>query len=200
MRGAGRAPSLLLRLRHTRARFALPSPFFAQFPFDAVLGPDASQASLYAAAAADVVDGALAGYHGTILAYGQTGAGKTYSMTGPDPPSGGGGAAAATPPHLAGIVPRAVDALFAGLTSRGGAWAVAATYVEVYNEGLRDLLGGGGGKCVGFSRLLLLLLFWRGCGVAVRCGVCVRSLSRASVPCLASPQGRPFYPLSSLIY
>jgi hypothetical protein len=122
-----------------------------QFPFDAVLGPDASQAALYAAAAADVVAGALAGYHGTVLAYGQTGSGKTYSMTGPGggengPTKSGGPTKNADPPaHLAGIVPRAVEALFAGLTARGGAWSVGATYVEVYNEGLRDLLAGGGG-------------------------------------------------------
>jgi len=139
-------PLTLLSLSHT------------QFPFDAVLAPDASQAALYTAAAADVVAGALAGYHGTVLAYGQTGSGKTYSMTGPDGGGRGGGgrgkkggAAEVAPPapHLAGIVPRAVDALFAGLAARGGDWAVAATYVEVYNEGLRDLLAGGrGGKCV----------------------------------------------------
>jgi len=122
------------------------TPIF-QFPFDAVLGPDASQAALYTAAAADVVAGALAGYHGTVLAYGQTGGGKTYAMTGPpfDPTPPAPAAAAAPPAHLAGIVPRAVEALFTGLAARGGAWAVGATYVEVYNEGLRDLLGGGGG-------------------------------------------------------
>ena len=87
--------------------------------------------------------GALAGYHGTVLAYGQTGSGKTHCMTGPDLPSGAPCPSSA-PPRLAGIVPRAVEALFAGLASRGGAWGVAATYVEVYNEGLRDLLGSGG--------------------------------------------------------
>lgn len=38
-----------------------------------ILGPNASQADVYAVAVSDVVADVLRGYNGTILAYGQTG-------------------------------------------------------------------------------------------------------------------------------
>jgi len=51
--------------------------------FDAVFAPTASQRRVYEEAALPVVDGVLRGYNGTVLAYGQTGTGKTYTMSGP---------------------------------------------------------------------------------------------------------------------
>ena len=52
--------------------------------FDAVFAPGASQRRVYEEAASAVVDGVLRGYNGTVLAYGQTGTGKTYTMSGPE--------------------------------------------------------------------------------------------------------------------
>ncbi|KAM9098090.1 kinesin-like protein KIF9 isoform X8 [Sminthopsis crassicaudata] len=51
------------------------------FKLDGVLH-DASQDCVYDTVAKEVVAQALDGYNGTIMCYGQTGAGKTYTMTG----------------------------------------------------------------------------------------------------------------------
>ncbi|PNI80948.1 KIF9 isoform 7 [Pan troglodytes] len=51
------------------------------FKLDGVLH-DASQDLVYETVAKDVVSQALDGYNGTIMCYGQTGAGKTYTMMG----------------------------------------------------------------------------------------------------------------------
>ena len=52
-----------------------------QFKYDGIL-PKASQETVYSTCAQEVVDHVLRGYNGTIFAYGQTGAGKTYTMSG----------------------------------------------------------------------------------------------------------------------
>ena len=47
----------------------------SEFYFDEVLRPEAGQADVYQVAVAPVVEDVLGGYNGTVLAYGQTGAG-----------------------------------------------------------------------------------------------------------------------------
>ncbi|KAE8875698.1 hypothetical protein PF003_g40157 [Phytophthora fragariae] len=49
------------------------------------LTPNVDQAGVFRLVASDVVDGALSGYNGCVLAYGQTGAGKTFTMSGGGP-------------------------------------------------------------------------------------------------------------------
>ena len=66
-----------------------------------------------------------------IFAYGQTGSGKTHTMVGT--------------PEDAGLIPRAVDRLFAAAEAaraRGWVHDVRASMVEVYNEEVVCLLGG----------------------------------------------------------
>lgn len=46
------------------------------FTFDCAFGPEASQAEVYDAMAAPLVESALAGYNATLFAFGQTGTGK----------------------------------------------------------------------------------------------------------------------------
>ncbi len=65
------------------------------------------------------------GYNGAIIAYGQTGTGKTYTMegahTGPD----------------RGIIPRAVEDIFACIehdAAPGSKYLVRASYLQIYNE------------------------------------------------------------------
>ena len=58
-----------------------------------------------------IADGLLEGYHGCIIAYGQTGAGKTFTMQGPTPDGEPDGGAAPLPAALSladscGIIPR----------------------------------------------------------------------------------------------
>ena len=102
------------------------------FTFARVLGPAASQEEVYTRCAADAVTALLDGYHACVMTYGQTGAGKTYTMT------GGGNAFAQR-----GIAPRAVSSVFRALASRadgGASSTVRVGFVELYNEQWGDLL------------------------------------------------------------
>lgn len=108
----------------------------ACFRVDQVLGGGVDQAGVFRAAAADVVDGVLRGVNGTVLAYGQTGAGKTYTM------SGGG----ARRFEDRGVCARALAHVFAAVQREAGAaFTVRVSYLEVYNEHLVDLLADSGG-------------------------------------------------------
>jgi len=72
-----------------------------EFGFDRVFPMEATQAEVFAASGAVALEDCLAGFNSTVLAYGQTSSGKTYSMLnhGPDPDS-------------AGILPRVLFGLF----------------------------------------------------------------------------------------
>ncbi|PNI80945.1 KIF9 isoform 3 [Pan troglodytes] len=99
------------------------------FKLDGVLH-DASQDLVYETVAKDVVSQALDGYNGTIMCYGQTGAGKTYTMMG----------ATENYKHR-GILPRAVQQVFRMIEERPThAITVRVSYLEIYNESLFDLL------------------------------------------------------------
>ncbi|XP_030888146.1 kinesin-like protein KIF9 isoform X4 [Leptonychotes weddellii] len=99
------------------------------FKLDGVLH-NASQDLVYETVAKDVVAQALDGYNGTIMCYGQTGAGKTYTMTG----------ATENYKHR-GILPRALQQVFRMIEERPThAIAVRVSYLEIYNESLFDLL------------------------------------------------------------
>ncbi|XP_008570358.1 PREDICTED: kinesin-like protein KIF9 isoform X4 [Galeopterus variegatus] len=99
------------------------------FKLDGVLH-DASQDVVYETVAKEVVSQALDGYNGTIMCYGQTGAGKTYTMTG----------ATENYKHR-GILPRALQQVFRMIEERPThAITVRVSYLEIYNESLFDLL------------------------------------------------------------
>ena len=102
------------------------------FTFDAVYPPNTAQNHLYQQSAAHIVDSVLEGYNGTIFAYGQTGTGKTFTMEGVNHDD-----------ELKGIIPRAFQQIFQEIETRGGAnveYLVRASYLEIYNEEIRDLL------------------------------------------------------------
>lgn len=100
------------------------------FTFDSVFAPDVLQIDIYNTCAASVVESVLNGYNGTIFAYGQTGAGKTHTMEGrPDPP------------ELRGIIPNSFQHIFDYVASADAQqFLVRASYLEIYNEEIRDLL------------------------------------------------------------
>lgn len=52
------------------------------FAFDNVYGPESTQQHVYDTTAKPAVVSVLEGYNATILAYGQTGTGKTFTMEG----------------------------------------------------------------------------------------------------------------------
>ena len=68
-----------------RGTVQLRKPFFdtREFSLDVVLGRDCTQAQTYEAVGRPVVDDVIEGFNGTVLAYGQTGTGKTYTVYGP---------------------------------------------------------------------------------------------------------------------
>ena len=74
----------------------------------------------------------LGGFNCTIFAYGQTGTGKTYTMTGDMTDTLG------LLSDDAGIIPRVLYALFQRLADRE--FTVKCSFLELYNEELRDLL------------------------------------------------------------
>ena len=100
------------------------------FTFDAVFGPECGQEDLFHSTAAPIVDAVLKGFNGTIFTYGQTGAGKTFTMEG-DSISG---------PDR-GIVPRCFEQIFDSIkNSQNQEFLVRVSFLELYNEELRDLL------------------------------------------------------------
>lgn len=76
----------------------------------------------------------LAGYNCTIFAYGQTGTGKTYTMSGDMNDTLG------ILSDAAGIIPRALHALFNKLELDDTECSVKCSFIELYNEELRDLV------------------------------------------------------------
>eukprot|EP01064_Diplonema_japonicum_P006438 TRINITY_DN1429_c0_g2_i1.p1 TRINITY_DN1429_c0_g2~~TRINITY_DN1429_c0_g2_i1.p1 ORF type:complete len:837 (+),score=264.63 TRINITY_DN1429_c0_g2_i1:112-2622(+) len=91
--------------------------------------PFADQEMVFNAMGAPAVESALEGYHTCIFAYGQTGSGKTYTMLGA--------------PNDPGIAPRLVDRLFEKLEKanrRGWKYEVTLSFMEIYNEKVKDLL------------------------------------------------------------
>ncbi|KAM3838009.1 kinesin-like protein KIF9, partial [Diretmus argenteus] len=107
------------------------------FRLDGVL-QDLSQEEVYARVAQQVVLGALEGYNGTVMCFGQTGAGKTYSMMG-----------STQSYKQRGIIPRALQEVFEEVKKRSEhAFSVRLSYLEIYNESLVDLLTSGRGSPV----------------------------------------------------
>ena len=76
----------------------------------------------------------LQGYNCTIFAYGQTGTGKTYTMSGDMSDTMG------LLSDSAGIIPRVLHSLFSKLEAEEAESSVKCSFIELYNEELRDLL------------------------------------------------------------
>ncbi|KAG8737455.1 kinesin motor protein cin8 [Ceratobasidium sp. 414] len=105
------------------------------YPFDRVFGPEADQALVYHDIVAPILEEVLNGYNCTVFAYGQTGTGKTYTMQGDLSPTLTG-----NPSADAGIIPRTLHKLFLQLENNVPDYSVKVSFVELYNEELRDLL------------------------------------------------------------
>ncbi|WVZ95406.1 hypothetical protein U9M48_041174 [Paspalum notatum var. saurae] len=102
------------------------------FSFDKVFYEDVQQSDVYNFLAVPIVSDAINGINGTIITYGQTGAGKTYSMEGPS--------ILHCNEQKTGLVQRVVDELFVCLGSSASMWTVKLSMVEIYLEKVRDLL------------------------------------------------------------
>ena len=105
-----------------------------EFSFDKVFGPSISQETLFSEVA-EFVQSALDGYHVCLFSYGQTGSGKTHTMNG----SGDG--------SMRGIIPRAMEQVGAykrQLQEKGWSYHMEISFIEIYNENIRDLLRNSG--------------------------------------------------------
>jgi kinesin family member 11 len=111
------------------------------FTFDGAYGPDKDQEAIYEGVVRPIVSEALGGFNCTIFAYGQTGTGKTHTMQGDDfegeIPEGG---FTTDLTKSSGIVQRAVAQIFETLNASGCEYAVRVSFLELYNEEIRDLL------------------------------------------------------------
>ncbi|KAL4195723.1 hypothetical protein AMTRI_Chr04g179730 [Amborella trichopoda] len=111
-----------LRLKRLRGR---------HFTFDASFPDSTTQQEVYTTTTAELVEGVLQGRNGSVFCYGATGAGKTYTMLG-------------TVNHP-GVMVLAIKDLFFKIRQRScdGNHVVHLSYLEVYNETVRDLLSPG---------------------------------------------------------
>ncbi|KAI4350005.1 hypothetical protein L6164_010538 [Bauhinia variegata] len=103
------------------------------FSFDRVFYEKSEQADVYEFLVVPIVRDAINAINGTIITYGQTGAGKTYSMEGPG--------ILECDEQKKGLLPRVVDELFDSLSRLDEAveYSVKLSMVEIYMEKVRDL-------------------------------------------------------------
>ncbi|NXV99162.1 KIF12 protein, partial [Fregetta grallaria] len=112
----------------------------ATFGFSAVFDAGASQEAVFEGSGMrQLVELALDGFSCTVFAFGQTGSGKTYTLMGPLAQSETPPAA----PGLLGLMQRSFACLLEQSRSRGSDLALSASYLEIYNEQVRDLLSPG---------------------------------------------------------
>lgn len=104
----------------------------SKFEFDYIF-PDAStQEEVYTLVGKPLVEEILKGYNATIFAYGQSGSGKTTTMTGHQDD---------TKPRSMGIVPRVIQDIFQAIKNKKDhQFSIQVSYVEIYLEKIRDLL------------------------------------------------------------
>lgn len=100
------------------------------YNFDNVLGTQSSQEDVFEQTIQPVIADVLGGFECTMFAYGQTGTGKTHTMEGD-----------LANPENQGVIPRAAQAIFDLLSDpKFRDSDVTASYLEIYNEELSDLL------------------------------------------------------------
>ena len=100
------------------------------FAFDNVFTSFSTQREVFEQTLAPVIGDVLSGYESTVFAYGQTGTGKTHTMEG-----------VITDSELRGVIPRAAFDVFRRLSDDSYVeHAVSASFLEIYNEEMCDLL------------------------------------------------------------
>ncbi|KAI9504319.1 P-loop containing nucleoside triphosphate hydrolase protein, partial [Coemansia spiralis] len=99
-----------------------------RFVFDRVYGEESTQRDVYEGTTRGLLDSVMNGYNATVFAYGATGCGKTYTISGclEDP----------------GVIFLTMQELFerVGVAEDEKNIEVTLSYLEVYNETIRDLL------------------------------------------------------------
>ncbi|KAJ6712356.1 KINESIN-RELATED [Salix purpurea] len=98
------------------------------YEFDELLTEFASQKRVYEVVAKPVVESVLDGYNGTVMAYGQTGTGKTYTL----------GQLGEEDTAARGIMVRAMEDILADVSLETN--SVSMSYLQLYMETIQDLL------------------------------------------------------------
>ncbi|XP_078442411.1 armadillo repeat kinesin 3 [Wolffia australiana] len=98
------------------------------YEFDEVLTEVASQKRVYEVVAKPVVESVLEGYNGTIMAYGQTGTGKTFTL----------GRLGEEDTAARGIMVRSMEEILADISPEND--SISVSYLQLYMETIQDLL------------------------------------------------------------
>ena len=104
----------------------------APFAFDRVFGMSSTQADIFNFSIRTTVQDVMNGYNGTVFAYGQTGAGKSYTMMGD-----------LNDESTKGVIPRIAEQIFNYIQHEAAPtiqFLVGVSYMEIYMERIRDLL------------------------------------------------------------
>lgn len=148
---------------------------------------ETDQLRVYEEIPAKLIESFFTGYNGTIMAYGQTGSGKTYTM----------GNTMESNEILKGIIPRTIDEVgppyqvFRRIEEMQSQFIfiVRATYVEVYNEEIYDLLASNNGQKFIRNRSHALSLKEEKDGGIVICGVTEEKIDDKEMLYLLLEQG-----------
>lgn len=99
-----------------------------RFVFDRLFDVDSTQREVYESTMIPLLDSVLDGFNGTVFAYGATGCGKTYTISGS--------------PENPGIIFQAMQELFTRIENLKDTkhFELTLSYLEIYNESIRDLL------------------------------------------------------------
>ncbi len=100
-----------------------------RFNFDRIFPPSSTQQDIYDFGVKGIIDSVLDGYNGTVLAYGQTSSGKTYTMQGEMDEE-----------KRQGIIPRMINHVFKHIYKNEGTdFMIKVSMIEIYQEKIRDL-------------------------------------------------------------
>ncbi|XP_055586964.1 kinesin-like protein KIF19 [Uranotaenia lowii] len=132
-----------------------------KYNYDYVFSERSSQEEVYQTTTAPLVQDVLNGYNAAVFAYGATGSGKTHTMLGPNPKratfdsqqpgfpsSSASGSGSSGPLRSAdnGLMIKAVEDIFKFIedSKSPDKFKISLSYLEIYNELIRDLLNPGG--------------------------------------------------------
>lgn len=124
----------LSSLASSTSSYSLANPN-ATFSFDQVFTPSDTNSDIFTRLVKDVVSAGMQGYHGSVFTYGQTSSGKTFTMYGT--------------PQQNGVIAQAIGFCFDAINAfPEREFLLRVSYLEVYNETVKDLLNSESGGAV----------------------------------------------------
>ena len=137
-----------------------------QFTYDFIASEESSQAEIFQHCGREIADYTLQGYNGTIFVYGQTGAGKTYTLLGPKFSNSTSIIADdelnnsfarfyhKKEEESRGVLPRVIEYLFdKSKCLEGSTITFSCSFLEIYQEQISDLLDPNSNKTINIRDL-----------------------------------------------